>query len=86
MAKANYTPAQLRACEIADVVRNVLAVHPKREGWICRPHHTNRQLKVGHQLYGSDPYITDEVDTLCVAIAELGLLSNSGYTLHPCSV
>lgn len=81
MAKANYTPAQLRACEVMDQVRQTLAVHPSREGWICRPHHTHRLLKIGHRLYGQDPYITAEVDTLRQAMERLGLDRQTGYQI-----
>jgi hypothetical protein len=86
MAKSNYTPAQLRACELMDQVRFTLAVHPSREGWICRPHHTHRLLKVGHRLYGQDPYITSEVETLCYALEALGVEQQTGYQLTTTSV
>lgn len=85
MAKANYTPAQLRACAIADQIREVLAIHPNRQGWICRPHHTNRQLKLGHALYGQDPYITSEVDTLCASVRHLRLGEDVGYEVVACA-
>lgn len=81
MAKSNYSAVQLKACELADQIRWTLAIHPVRQGWICRPHHTNRQIKVGHQDYGLDPYITAECDTLYASLQQLGLGEDIGYAI-----
>ena len=85
MAKDTWSPRRIKACDIADSIRKTLAIHPVREGWICRPHHTNELIKVGHKDYGRDEYITSEVNTLVYTLELLDVLDGTGYVLHPCS-
>jgi hypothetical protein len=79
MAKANYTPTQLAICDLCDEIREVLAVHPNRVGWVVRPHHTNKQVIIGHK----DPDLAPEVSTLISSLEHLGLVSKHSYTIAP---
>ena len=79
------TAAQTEACAIADQIRSVYAIHPVRVGWFARPHHTNRQIKVGHRDYGVDPVITDECNTLVEVINLLGMAEHIGYEVVACN-
>ena len=81
MAKNNYTPTQLAVCELCDEIRHVLAIHPKRVGWVVRPHHTKKQIIIGHKDADNDLDLISEVNTLRVTLETLGLVSKLGYTI-----
>ena len=83
MAKANYTPTQLAICKLCDSIREVLAIHPKRIGWIVRPHHTNKQILIGHKESPDDPMLRLEIETLISCLENLGSASKLGYVVCP---
>lgn len=68
-----------RASALCDQIRPVLPDRPP--GWICCPHHTRRQIQIGHKLYGTDPAITEQVDALAHAIERLDLTRGTNYTV-----
>ena len=73
--------SKARASEICEQIRWVLAIHPSRVGWFARPHHTNKQIKIGHKDFGSDPDITAECETLLATCQLLGIGEDLGYSL-----
>lgn len=83
MAKANYTATQLAVCELCDEIRDVLAIHPRRVGWVVRPHHTNKQVIIGHKEAEGDQDLASEVTTLISSLEHLGLVSKHNYTICP---
>lgn len=81
MAKANYSQQQLQITEYCDEVRKVLAVHPKRVGWICRPHHTKKLVQIGHKDALEDLDLMAEIQTLRQSLEVLGQVEALGYTV-----
>jgi hypothetical protein len=81
MAKANYSEQQLRVTDYCDEVRRVLAIHPKRVGWICRPHHTKKHLQIGHRDANKDLDLMAEILTLKQTLETLGQVEALGYTV-----
>ena len=54
----------------------------KDSGWIARPHHTNKEARIGHPEYGTDDEVSSEIDALgYIAIDRLGLADAIGYKL-----
>ena len=76
MVKINKNPA---ATELCNEIRRLYFT--KDPGWIARPHHTNKEIRIGHPLYGEDDAISAEVDALYMAIDRLELAEKIGYTL-----
>jgi hypothetical protein len=83
MAKTNYTKTQLAVCELCDEIRHTLAVHPRRVGWVVRPHHTDKKVIIGHKDSDGDLDLTSEVTTLIRSLEHLGLVSKFNYTIQP---
>jgi hypothetical protein len=81
MAKSNYTKTQLAVCDLCDEVRNVLAIHPNRVGWVVRPRHTERQVVIDHKDSATDAAIAAEVQTLRETLETLNLVAKFGYTI-----
>lgn len=80
MAKTTTIYKDPRATELCNEIRFLYNINPK-DGWIARPHHSTKQIKIGHPLYGEDLDISAEVDALYYAIERLGLAEAIGYTL-----
>lgn len=76
MVKINKNPA---ATELCNEIRKLYFT--KDPGWIARPHHTNKEIRIGHPLYGEDDAISAEIDALYMAIDRLELAEKIGYTL-----
>ena len=76
MVKINKNPA---ATELCNEIRKLYFT--KEPGWIARPHHTNKEIRIGHPLYGEDEAISTEIDALYMALDRLGLAEKIGYTL-----
>jgi len=81
MAKANYSQQQLQITEYCDEVRKVLSIHPKRVGWICRPHHTKKLVQLGHRDADTDLDLMSEIQTLKHSLEVLGQVEALGYTV-----
>ena len=69
-------PAATKLCE---EIRKLYFT--KEPGWIARPHHTNKEIRIGHPLYGEDDAISAEIDALYMALDRLELAEKIGYTL-----
>ena len=76
MVKINKNPA---ATELCNEIRKLYFT--KEPGWIARPHHTNKEIRIGHPLYGEDEAISAEIDALYMALDRLELAEKIGYTL-----
>ncbi len=76
MVKINKNPA---ATELCNEIRRLYFT--KDPGWIARPHHTNKEIRIGHPLYGEDDAISAEIDALYMALDRLELADRIGYTL-----
>ena len=76
MVKTEKNPA---ATELCNEIRKLYFT--KEPGWIARPHHTNKEIRIGHPDYGTDDAISVEVDALYSAIDRLGLADAIGYKL-----
>ena len=76
MVKINKNPA---ATELCNEIRKLYFT--KDPGWIARPHHTNKEIRIGHPLYGEDDAISAEIDALYMALDRLELADKIGYTL-----
>ena len=76
MVKINKNPA---ATELCNEIRKLYFT--KEPGWIARPHHTNKEIRIGHPLYGEDDAISAEIDALYMALDRLELAEKIGYTL-----
>ena len=76
MVKINKNPA---ATELCNEIRKLYFT--KDAGWIARPHHTNKEIRIGHPLYGEDDAISAEIDALYMALDRLELAEKIGYTL-----
>lgn len=81
MAKANYSEQQLRITDYCNEIRQVLAIHPKRVGWVCRPHHTNKLVQIGHRDADEDLDLMAELHTLKRLLEVLGQVEALGYTV-----
>ena len=80
MTKTTTVYKDPRATELCNEIRYVYNINPK-DGWIARPHHTNKEIRIGHPLYGEDQGITAEVDALYHTIEHLGLAEAIGYAV-----
>lgn len=80
MAKSNYTKTQLAVCGLCDLIRDVLAIHPNRVGWVVRPRHAERQIVIDHKDSKTDATIAAEVQTLLETLDTLNLVTQFGYT------
>ena len=77
MSKVYKDPAATALC---DQIRWLYNINPDG-GWIARPHHGNKEIRIGHPDYGKDENITRQVDTLFYTINTLNLCEKVGYTL-----
>ena len=76
MSKIEKNPA---ATELCSEIRKLYFT--KEPGWIARPHHTNKEIRIGHPQYGTDDEVSSEIDSLYIAIDRLGLADAIGYKL-----
>ena len=70
-----------RATELCKEIRLLYNINPTG-GWIARPRHSEKQICIGHSLYGKCQDISSQVDALYMALDRLGLASKIGYTLE----
>ena len=75
------TEKEPRAVELCNEIRR-LYFTKKDSGWIARPHHTNKEIRIGHPQYGNDDVVSSEIDSLYIAIDRLGLADAIGYKLE----
>lgn len=69
-----------RAVELCENIRFLYNINPL-DGWIARPHHGKKQIRIGHPEFGKDQAITDQVLALHWALDRLDLAKDIGYTL-----
>ncbi|ACT65570.1 predicted protein [Cyanophage PSS2] len=74
-----YTQSMKRVSDLAAEVRQTVAVHPQRTGWVIRPHHTNRTIQIGHKQVNELPYLKDEAITMIQCLDQLGTFDMYGY-------
>ena len=70
-----------RATDLCKEIRLLYNINPL-DGWIARPRHSEKQICIGHSLYGKCQDISSQVDALYMALDRLGLASKIGYTLE----
>lgn len=73
-----------RAVELCDFIRQLYS-NNKLDGWIARPHHTNKEIRVGHPEYHTDDNVKLQVDALVESLKILGLADQIGYTIFVCT-
>ena len=66
-----------RASELCNEIRRLYFT--KEPGWIARPSHEHKQIRIGHPGYGTDDEVSSELYALFVAIDRLGLADAIGY-------
>lgn len=69
-----------RAVELCEDIRKLYNINT-RDGWIARPHHGNKEIRIGHPDYGTCPDVSSQVDGLYSALDRLELAKKIGYTL-----
>ena len=69
-----------RASELCNEIRRLYNINAT-SGWIARPRHSEKQICIGHALYGQCQDISPQVDALYMALDRLGLATKIGYTL-----
>lgn len=69
-----------RAVELCNEIRYLYSICPG-DGWVARPHHGKKQIRIGHPDFGVDDAVTSQVLALHMALDRLGLAKNIGYTL-----
>ena len=70
-----------RATELCNEIRR-LYFTKKDPGWIARPNHGEKKIRIGHPDYGTDDVVTSEIESLRIAIDRLGLADAIGYKLE----
>ena len=68
-----------RATDLCNQIRLLYAIHPRQTGWIASPHHSRKQIQVGHRKWEGNPALVEEVQVLVAAIRHLGLAEAIGY-------